>query len=94
MKTFDFYKDEKHTIWWRGKFQVEAETYEDAVNKVKEMENNPVKYDEVDVRWEDLPETTEGLTPEDNDGFSTVEIYSEDTNNIIFSNGKGSEPIF
>jgi hypothetical protein len=94
METFNFYKDEKHTIWYRGRFQIEAKGYKEAIAKVKEMENDPMKYDEVDIRWEDLPETLEGLTPEDNQGYSTTEIYSEDkTGDLIYSNGLGVDPI-
>jgi hypothetical protein len=70
-KTFDFYKDEKRTIWTRAKFQIEAETYEQAVKMVKEMEENN-EWDIVDIRYEDMPET--------------VEIYSEDTNELILDN--------
>ena len=86
METFNFYKDEKHTIWLRGQFEIEAETYEEAVAKVKEMEAEPTKYDEVDVRWEHECETLENMSVIDNDGQSTVEIYSEDTNDLIYQN--------
>ena len=88
METFNFYKDEKCTIWNRGHFQIEAETYEDAVQKIKSMEETPTIYDEVDVRWEDLPETITELSPEDNGGCSTIEIYSDDKKgDLIFQNG-------
>jgi hypothetical protein len=84
-KTFDFYKDEKCTIWTRAKFQIEAETYEQAVKMVKEMEENN-EWDIVDIRYEDMPETLEVLTPEENQYNPTVEIYSEDTNELILDN--------
>ena len=94
MKTFNFYKDEKHTIWYRGKFEIEAETYEEAVAKVKEMEQDQMKYDEVDVRWDEIESTLEGLTPEDNQGQSTIEIYSDDNaGDLIYANGEGRDPI-
>ena len=32
MKTFDFYKVEKHTIWVRTNFNVQAESYENEIN--------------------------------------------------------------
>lgn len=86
MQTFDFYKDQKQTIWYRGKFEIEAETYEEAVAKVKEMEAEPTKYNEVDVRWEDLCETSEDMSVKDNGGQPTVEIYSDDTNDLIYQN--------
>ena len=87
MKTFNFYKDQKQTIWYRGKFEIEAETYEEAVAKVKEMENDPRKYDEVDVRWDELYDTLEDMSVEDNGGQPTVEIYSDnDITDIIYQN--------
>jgi hypothetical protein len=85
-KTFDFYKDEKCTIWVRGKFQIEAETYEQAVEKIKQMEGNNLLWNGVDIRYEDLTETLEELTPEDNNYDATIEIYSEDTNEIVLTN--------
>mgnify|MGYP003350195759 CR=1 FL=1 len=93
MAEFDFYLDQKHTIWYRGKFQIEAETYEEAVAKVKEMEQDQMKYDEVDVRWDEIESTLEGLTPEDNDGQTTNEVYSADTSDLIYANAEGRDPI-
>jgi hypothetical protein len=88
MEQFNFYKDEKCTMWNRGHFQIEAETYEEAVEKVKKMEEDLNLYNEVDVRWEDLPETMTDMDPSDNNYMSTVEIYSDDTNQMIFENGQ------
>ena len=51
------------------------------------MEENPIKYNKVDIRWEDLTETIEELTPEDNHLEVTLEIYSEDTSELIYDNG-------
>ena len=93
MKTFNFYKDEKCTIWYRGEFEVEAESYEEAVAKVKQMEDDPMLYDNVDVRWDLLHDTLEGLTPEDNDGQTTNEVYSADTSDLIYANAEGRDPI-
>lgn len=86
MKTFNFYKDQKCTIWERAKFEIEAETYEQAVQIVKEMEENPSMYDEIETRWEFLYETNEQITPEQNGYEATIEIFSDDTNETIFTN--------
>ena len=40
MQTFDFYRDQKCSVWTRTSFRIEAETYEQAVAKVLEMEEN------------------------------------------------------
>jgi hypothetical protein len=86
MKTFDFYRDEKCSVWTRSKFSVEAETYEQAVQKVLDMEDN-CDYDEVDSQFEVLFETMDELTPDVNEDKSTIELFSSDTNALIFENG-------
>ena len=83
MKTFDFYKDEKHTIWVRTNFNVQAESYEQALEKIKE---NPIESYENEINWEYLEETLESMDPIDNNGEATCEIHSEDTNELIYTN--------
>jgi hypothetical protein len=83
MKTFDFYKDEKHTIWVRTNFNVQAESYEQALEKIKE---NPIESYENEINWEYLEETLESMDPADNNGEATCEIYSEDTDKLIYTN--------
>jgi len=87
MNTFDFYKDEKHTIWVRHQFRIEAESYEKALEKIKvgEDDNNSIVYDN-QICYEYLEETLEEMTPEENKGNATYEIYSEDTNKLIYTN--------
>lgn len=85
MKTFDFYKDEKNTVWLRLKFSIEAESYEQALEKIKQIESDPNQsYDDDD--WEYLYETLEGMDPEDNGGEPTFEIYSEDKDKLVYTN--------
>jgi len=55
MKTFDFYADEKHTIWTRIEFKIEAETYEQALEKIKEVEKL------IDAKCEVAPEAIQIL---------------------------------
>ncbi len=86
MKTFDFYRDEKCSVWTRSKFSIDAETYEEAVQKVLFMEDN-CDYDEVDSQFEVLYETMDALTPDVNEDKSTIELFSSDTDKVIFSNG-------
>jgi hypothetical protein len=84
METFDFYLDQKHTIWYRNKFTIEANSLEEAKAKVIEMCNNP----EVDLPsddWDLLHETVEGLTVGDNGGQATEELYTHD-GDIIWAN--------
>jgi len=84
MKTFDFYRDEKCSVWTRSEFSVEAETYEQAVQKVLDMEDN---CDFDDSPCEVLYDTMTELTPDVNEDKSTIELFSSDTNALIFENG-------
>ena len=86
MKTFDFYKDEKNTIWTRLKFRIEAESYEQALEKIKEKEQDPAESYQDEICWEYLEETLEGMDPADNNGEATCEIHSEDTDKLIYTN--------
>jgi hypothetical protein len=86
MKTFDFYRDEKNTIWLRLKFSIEAESYVQALEKIKQIEKDPRQSYENEIGHEYLYETLEGMDPEDNDGQSTCEIYSEDNDDLVYTN--------
>jgi hypothetical protein len=86
MKTFDFYRDEKQTIWVRTRFDIQAESYEQALEKIKEVEADKSESYENTHYWEFLEETLEEITPEENKGEATLEIHSEDTNELIYTN--------
>ena len=72
MQTFQFQLDEKATIWFRTKFEIEAES----LDKAKEEAVNKLKTGEFNYPWEPLEDTIDMLTPENNAGESTVELYS------------------
>ena len=82
MKTFDFYVDQKVSAWYRTKFEVEAETYEDARKIAKEQFLNGAIENEA---WEIIEGTEELLDAEENGKQATAELYSE-TNGILLSN--------
>ena len=86
MKTFDFYRDEKQTIWVRTRFDIQAESYEQALEKIKEVEADKSESYENTHYWEFLEETLEEITPEENKGEATIEIYSEDNNQLVYTN--------
>ena len=72
MKTFDFYKDEKHTIWVRTNFSVQAENYEQALEKIKERLRS---------HYNDLIRLfSENLTKE-----SKIQILSHNYAQLLFS---------
>jgi len=84
METFDFYLDTKITTWMRTKFEVEAENPELAWLKAKDMVTSG---DTDQISWEEVMDTQEVMTTEENDGFSTQELYTNE-GELIYSNGK------
>ena len=87
MKEFDFYLDHKHTIWYRNKFTIEAETLEEAKTKVIGICNTDT--DELPSEdWDLLHDTAEYLTPNENGGEATQELYENNSGDIIWTNKK------
>lgn len=86
MTTFNFYQDQKTTVWDRNRFTVEASTYEEAVEKVRstkdrlivENDGNGITFQSCET----LYDTMEHLSPEDNDGCSTLEMFNENGDEI------------
>ncbi len=94
MGRFEFYQDEKMTIWFRTKFYVEAESEEQAVEIVrKACEDATIKCDAVGELGQEqydceyLYYTAESMLVEENDGCATIEVY-DIHNNVIKCNGK------
>lgn len=84
---FYYYYDEKVTVWRRNHFTIEAESREEADAMAIEDMIEPweIEIDEGDY----LFETEEGISPENNDGKSTIELFSEeDDRNPLYENGK------
>lgn len=83
---YEFFKDELGTIWYRDCFVVEAETYEEACEKAKEMIQNDEIYD---VEYcEPVYETWSPINVNKNDNFSTLELLDAENNKIIWKNGE------
>lgn len=80
---FLFYMDQKHTVWLRTWFSVQARSQEEANEKVREMYDN----DEIEGDTEYLYETLEEMSLEDNGDMSTVEIYTERVD-LVLQNGE------
>lgn len=79
MSLFKLYKDVKYTSWDRLYFEVEAEDINSAVQKIVDGD-----VDEYDVKGLDVYEI---LTPEENNDFSTIEIFSN-TDELLYKNGE------
>lgn len=83
MEKFNFYLDQKVTTWMRTNFSVEGETLEiarqNAVDFVKEGNTS-------ELPWDEVMDTKEVMSVEDNGGFSTEEIFEED-GTYVYVNG-------
>ena len=88
-KTFDFYQEVKMTIWQRQYFTIKAETEEEARELAKQYADKDVSFcDEVRVdetKW--LYDSEEQITPEENGGCATIEVY-EYKGKLIADNAK------
>lgn len=71
-KTFQFFFDEKCTVWCRTRFEVEAKDLDDAKTAaISFVESGQV----TELSWEALIDTCELMSVDDNDG-ATQELYS------------------
>ena len=87
MKTFNFYQDEKVTIWNRGYFTVEAETQEEANQKVLEAIKNGDISDFQHMTSEYIYDTVEEFSVDKNYGNPTIEIYNTN-DKLIYHNAE------
>lgn len=80
MNKFDFYQDVKVTVWQRQHFSIEAETAEEARELAKQYTDKDISTcDEVEadeIEW--LYDTEEHITPEENGGCATIEVYERE----------------
>lgn len=87
--------DVKKTIWVREYHEIEFESEEKLQEKLEEMSCKVAfNTDDLDnefngfLEQETLFDTDEYMSLEDNDGYSTVEIYAEDGMTLLAQNGK------
>jgi hypothetical protein len=76
---FNLYEDVKVCTWRRYSYEVEAETLEEAVELVRDGE-----VDSTDM--EEFYDADYFLTPENNEGRATQEIYSAKDDKLLYSN--------
>lgn len=76
---FNLYEDVKVCTWRRYSYEVEAETLEEAVELVRDGE-----VDSTDM--EEFYDVDYFLTPENNEGHATHEIYSAKDDKLLYSN--------
>jgi hypothetical protein len=73
--TFNFYVDQKVTTWMRTNFEIDAVDEEDA--KIKAIQFS--KGDEIsELPWDEVMDTKEVMSVEDNGGEPTEELFKAD----------------
>jgi hypothetical protein len=85
MAEFEFHLDQKHTIWYRNTFTIEAKTLEEAKAKVIDICNTDTGQLPSDD-WDLLNDTAEYIHPYENNGEATDELYIGETDTIIWTN--------
>ena len=79
METYRLSIYRKYTIWERERYMIEAESETEALEKCLspdvDCSDSEFQYDTADY-----------MTPKDNDNYSTLEVFNEDTDELIFSN--------
>ncbi len=87
MEKFHFYQDTKVITWERDHFTVKAKSYEEAVSIIRSWACRDVT-SITDNRLtlgdsESLPEYSEPVSLNDNDGYATREIFNDNDDSII-----------
>ena len=92
MKTFTFYQDIKVQAWARTAFEVEAKNEEEAkkiaTKFIKENIRDTDEYEDQELETEYLFDTEKEMTPEQNNGYSTIEILDDKKNTIARNSAK------
>jgi hypothetical protein len=87
MEEFKYRLDVKYTLWERQTYYVKADSKENADKLIIDILND----EDVDVddsyieECEVLYDTMEYITPEENGGFSTIEVY-DGNGSLIYDN--------
>jgi hypothetical protein len=80
------YIDYKATIWFRISLRGEEEKVIEALKNGKSVNELYDEFDDFLVGCDPMFDTEEILTPEENNGQSTIEIYKD--TELIYSNAK------
>ena len=82
--TFQFHLDQKVTTWMRTDFEIDAIDEEEAKLKALEL----LKSGEIsEMPWDEIMDTKETMSVEDNFGDPTEELYTSD-GDLIYQNDK------
>lgn len=89
MEKFKFHQDELVSIWRRSTFEIEANSKEEAIGKIKSVDFNDDDLESIGefVGSEFLFETEEILQPSE-ERHSTFEVEDPDTGSTIYTNNE------
>lgn len=87
METFEFYVDTKVTTWMRTKFEIEANSEEEA--KQLAIKFHDVESNTSSIGWDEIMDTQETMRVEDNGGEPTEELFDE-SGNCFWTNSENS----
>ena len=87
MEKFMFYQDELVSVWKRSKFEVEANSKEEAIEKIKQIDFKRGDLDDIGefIESEVLSDTETLLEPSEQHS-STFEIVDPQTDKNVYSN--------
>lgn len=86
MNEYNFYQDVKVEIWQRQYFTIKADTKKEALEEVEKYKRRDVSEDFIVENSEYLFETECMLSPEENGGNATIELYDEATGKCLGTN--------
>jgi hypothetical protein len=84
MATYNFELHEKVTSWKKTEFEIEANSLEEAQEKAIQFHKDGRTEE---ISWDNMEGSEEILTPSENDGEPTAEIWNK-YNHEIWNNGK------
>lgn len=85
MQTFEFYLDRKVTQWYRETHYLEANSLEEARSKMIELFLEDDTSDTFDCQ-DAMNDTWDDLTPEQNNGNPTAELYCGEFETFLIDN--------
>ena len=91
MEKFNFHQDVKCTVWVRQFFTIEAENQEDAKRMAMQFQNEDVSNFQEYERQEYLLDTEELMMTDENDGYSTMELWVAGEKEPFATNGSDTE---
>ena len=85
---YKYYVDTKYTMWDRNHYEIEANSQEEADELAKKLADNEERQmTDFHTETEALYDTFEEIDPNENNGYSTAEVYREG-GELIIQNGK------